>query len=46
MTALITAAGRNPRQRTTLYGAPPPGQVEASFGAADLAPVVTVPDFV
>src|SRR4051812_48798669 len=36
MEELIRAAGRTPRQRTTLYGTPPPGQVERSFGAAPL----------
>ncbi|GBF97862.1 hypothetical protein Rsub_11212 [Raphidocelis subcapitata] len=42
MEALIRAAGRAPRQRTTLYGAPPPGQVARSFGAAPLAPAAAV----
>jgi FO synthase len=37
MEAVIRAAGRTPRQRTTLYGEPPPQQVERSFGAAPLA---------
>jgi FO synthase len=37
MEALIRSAGRIPRQRTTLYGDPPPGQVARSFGAAPLA---------
>jgi FO synthase len=37
MEALIRRAGRIPRQRTTLYGEPPAGQVERSFGAAPLA---------
>jgi FO synthase len=37
MEALIRAAGRVPRQRTTLYGEPPPEQVARSFGAAPLA---------
>jgi FO synthase len=36
MEALIKAAGRAPRQRTTLYGAPPATQVARSFGAAPL----------
>ncbi len=40
MNALITAAGRTPRQRTTLYGEPPVGQVVASGDAGPLAPVV------
>jgi len=38
MEALIRRAGRVPRQRTTLYGEPPPEQVARSFGAAPLAP--------
>jgi FO synthase len=37
MEALIRAAGRVPRQRTTLYGEPPSGQVARSFGAPPLA---------
>ena len=37
MEALIRSAGRIPRQRTTLYGEPPAGQVARSFGAAPLA---------
>ena len=37
MEALIRAAGREPRQRTTLYGEPPAERVRASFGAAPLA---------
>ncbi len=37
MEALIRSAGRIPRQRTTLYGDPPPGQVARSFGAEPLA---------
>jgi FO synthase len=37
MEALIRSAGRVPRQRTTLYGEPPPEQVARSFGAAPLA---------
>jgi FO synthase len=36
MEALILAAGRVPRQRSTLYGEPPPEQVARSFGAAAL----------
>jgi FO synthase len=38
MEALIRAAGRVPRQRTTLYGEPPTEQVARSFGTAPLAP--------
>ncbi len=37
MEELIRSAGRIPRQRTTLYGDPPPAQVARSFGAAPLA---------
>jgi len=37
MEALIRSAGREPRQRTTLYGAAPTEQVARSFGAAPLA---------
>jgi len=37
MEQLIRAAGRVPRQRTTLYGEPPAEQVRRSFGAAALA---------
>jgi FO synthase len=37
MEAAICALGRTPRQRTTLYGDPPPAQVRRSFGAAPLA---------
>ncbi len=36
MEAAIRAIGRTPRQRTTLYGDPPPEQVRRSFGAAPL----------
>lgn len=43
MEELICAAGRMPRQRTTLFGAPPPGQQAKSYGAAALAPVVQLP---
>ena len=37
MEALIRAAGRVPRQRTTLYGTPPAEQVARSFAADALA---------
>jgi FO synthase len=37
MDELITAAGRIPRQRTTLYREPPAERVEASYGAPPLA---------
>jgi FO synthase len=39
----IRQAGRVPRQRTTLYGAAPAGQVARSFCAAELAPIETRP---
>jgi FO synthase len=37
MEDMIRAAGRVPKQRTTLYGEPEPERVAASFGAAALA---------
>jgi FO synthase len=37
MEAAIRSVGRMPRQRTTLYGEPPTGRREASFGAPPLA---------
>src|SRR5439155_12930310 len=37
MEAAIRAAGRTPRQRTTLYGAPAVERTRASFGAEPLA---------
>jgi FO synthase len=37
MEEAIGAIGRTPRQRTTLYGEPPPEQVRRSFGAAPLS---------
>ena len=40
MEALIRANGRVPRQRTTVYGTPPAGQVRRSFGAAPLADTI------
>jgi len=43
MEAMIRAAGRRPRQRTTLYGVPPAGQVRRSFGAAPVAEPVNPP---
>jgi FO synthase len=36
MEAVIRAAGRRPRQRTTLYDVPAPERVERSFGAPPL----------
>lgn len=41
MDALIASAGRTPAQRTTLYGSPALQQVERSYGAPELAPLVT-----
>jgi FO synthase len=41
MDALIASAGRIAAQRTTLYGAAAPSQVERSYGAPELAPLVT-----
>jgi hypothetical protein len=38
MEQVIRAAGREPVQRTTLYGRADPGRVAASFAAAPLAP--------
>jgi FO synthase len=43
MEAMIRAAGRVPRQRTTLYGTPDPERVAASFGAAPLAEPLNPP---
>jgi FO synthase len=43
MEALIRSAGRVPRQRTTLYGEPPAGQVARSFGAEPLAEPLNPP---
>lgn len=43
MEALIRAAGRMPRQRTTLYGEAPPEQIGSSFAAAPLLPIVDTP---
>jgi hypothetical protein len=37
MEEAISAIGRTPRQRTTLYGEPLPEQVRRSFGAAPLS---------
>lgn len=41
MDALIASAGRVGAQRTTLYGTPGAGQVGRSYGADELAPLVT-----
>ncbi|HZO61571.1 MAG TPA: 5-amino-6-(D-ribitylamino)uracil--L-tyrosine 4-hydroxyphenyl transferase CofH, partial [Gaiellaceae bacterium] len=43
MEASIRAAGRVPRQRTTLYGTPAPDRTEASFGAPPLAEPLNPP---
>ena len=43
MEAVIAAAGRTPRQRSTTYGEPLAEQVARSFRAADLRPVVQTP---
>ncbi len=43
MEAMIRAAGRVPRQRTTLYGEPDPERVAASFAAAPLAEPLNPP---
>ena len=43
MEEMIRAAGRVPRQRTTLYGEPEPERVAASFGAAPLAEPLNPP---
>jgi FO synthase len=43
MEAMIRAAGRSPRQRTTLYGTPDPERVDASFAAAPLAEPLNPP---
>jgi FO synthase len=43
METMIRAAGRAPRQRTTLYRAVDPQRARASFGAPALAPVVQTP---
>jgi FO synthase len=43
MEAMIRAAGRAPRQRTTLYRAVDPERTRASFAAPPLAPVVQTP---
>jgi len=43
MDALIRAAGRVPRQRSTRYGVPAAAQVARSYGTAALQPVVQTP---
>ena len=41
MDEIITRAGRQPAQRSTLYGQVPPAQIARSYVADDLAPLVT-----
>src|SRR5207253_11037392 len=43
MEDLIRSLGRQPRQRTTLYGNAPAARKAASFGAAPLAEPVNTP---
>ena len=43
MEGLICSASRTPRQRTTLYAAPPADVRRRSFVAAELAPIVQTP---
>ena len=43
MEALIRSLGREPRQRTTLYGDAPAARKAASFGAATLAEPINTP---
>jgi FO synthase len=43
MEAAITAAERQPAQRTTLYADAPADRVAASFGAAELEPTPVPP---
>jgi FO synthase len=43
MEALIRSVARTPRQRTTLYSAPPAEVRHRSFEAAELAPIVQTP---
>ena len=43
MDALIASIGRLPRQRTTLYGAPPQERQRASYGVGELAPITLTP---
>jgi FO synthase len=44
MEALIRSIGRQPRQRTTLYGRPPEERVRSSFGAPPLLDLVQPTD--
>jgi FO synthase len=43
MEALIRSLGRDPRQRTTLYGEAPSTRKDASFAAAPLTESVNTP---
>lgn len=40
---LIASAGRQARQRNTLYGVPPHEQVRQSYVAAELSPIINTP---
>lgn len=44
MEALIRSIGRQPRQRTTLYGRPPDEQARRSFGAPPLTELIQPTD--
>jgi len=43
MEDIIIALGRQPRQRTTLYGEVSPERIAASFGASPLLPMTASP---
>ena len=43
MLEMIRAAGRQPRQRTTLYGDVTPERITAGRGAPELAPIINTP---
>ena len=43
MDDIVTAIGRRPEQRTTLYKPAPPARQQASYGCAPLTPVVQTP---
>jgi FO synthase len=43
MEELVARVGRRPVQRTTLYKKQAPNRVNASFGAAELLPIVNRP---
>src|SRR5262249_28610552 len=44
MEAIITALGRQPRQRTTLYGTPAADRVAAAFNTGPLRPPPVAPE--